>query len=258
MKVFTKQLVFAFSFISAFYAQEQNLLANVEQLENTMQGIVNEDSKAGTTVKNWHQEQDDLINELRQIKIETQWLELQKKKYTGYVSSNQRKIEEIENTNSRYAVIALQLESAMIDYLEDLKTLVNSDLPFSTEERKNRIIFLQNSLEDPDLSLGEKFRRFSEALNVEAAYGTDAEVTFQNADFDGKQTELITIRLGRVGFYALTLDLKQSGIWNKGDNSFKKASEEEHKIILALHDAINSKQFIDLIPVPMEGATNAN
>ncbi len=258
MQSFTKHLIFAFSITSALLFHGQDVFANVEQLKNTMQGIVNKDSKSGTLVKNWHIEQDDLINELRQIKIETQWLELQKKKYSGYVASNQRKIEEIEETNSRYAIIALQLESAMIDYLEELKILINEDLPFLTEERQTRIKFLQDSLENPDLSLGEKFRRFAEALNVEAAYGTDMEVNFEDALFDKKPTELLVIRVGRIAYYALTLDMKQAGVWNKEKKSFEKTNEDEHKMLLALHEAINSKQFIDIIPVPMKGVENAN
>ncbi len=248
----SKNIVFVLVFgLCLLFYENQSHAQNAKQLDAKMTEIIRSDAAAGTATVDWHNEQDALIEELRLLKIEKQWLELQTKKVSHYLESTNKEIADLEETNSNYAIIELQLESMMWDYYDELVQGINSDLPFLTEERASRLVFIKESLDDPDLSVGEKFRRFTEALNVEASYGTDLKVDLEKASFEGKDTDLIIVRLGRIGLYAITLDMTQSGIWNYKQNTFKKSTEENHKYIIALQEIVNNKRFqqLEIIPV---------
>ncbi len=250
---------FIASFSSLFFVNEGITNSQIDAIEKTMNDTIEADVTAGNAVKSWHEEQNALIDELRLLKVEVQWLELQNTKLTHYTKNTQSKIDALQTTNSHYAIIALKLESSMWSFYDELEAFVNDDLPFLREERKSRLAFLKESLDNPELSIGEKFRRFSEAQNVEASYGTDISIELDNAVFDGKKTDLFTVRVGRVEYYALTLDHSQSGIWSRQERAFKKTqTPEEHKEILDLEEMAANKQFLQLINIPLRRYENAN
>ncbi len=246
----------AFMFVGLLLSASLNMgifgsALGVEAIENKMTDLVKKDAQAGQKVLDWRTEQEKLIAELRHNKIEIQWLELQTTKLKHYLENTSKKIQELEETTSHYAVIELQLENAMWTYYEELASLVENDLPFLKEERTQRLEFIKNTLDDPDISLGEKFRRFSEALNVEGQYGSEIKVELGNAVLGTAATDLILIRAGRVGLYAVTLDNKVSGVWHPASKTFRLANEEEHAMILSFYEATNNIQFLQLLTLPV-------
>ncbi len=251
-------LIMLTSFSCFFFSISKNLYAapQMKEIEKKLNQTIEKDSTVGSSVQKWHEKQDELLDEMRRMKVEIQWLTLQNNKYSHYVESNQRKIDELQKINSEYAVIELQLENAMHNYYEQLQYIIKNDMPFLEKERYDRLIFIRDSLDSPELSIGEKFRRFAEALSVEAAYGIEIKNEFHNAKLGETETDLNIMRIGRMAMYALTLDNKKSGIWNQEKQIFMPTTEEEHKYILALQTVISNKQFYQVIALPMGNMKN--
>ena len=253
-----QSIVMLLGFSLVFFSVKEKLYAatQIKELEQKLNQTIKKDANVGSSVQKWHEEQDKLLDEMRRMKIEIQWLTLQNNKYSHYVASNQRKIDELQKINSEYAVIELQLENAMHDYFEELQNIIANDKPFLEKERQDRLVFLRDTLDSPELSIGEKFRRFAEALSVEAAYGVEIKNEFHSAKLGETETDLNIMRIGRMAMYALTLDNKKSGIWNQEKQIFEPTTEEEHRYILALQTAIANKQFYQLLALPIGNIKN--
>ena len=223
----------------------------LDAIQNDVRQTVASEAAVQKQVDDWAPVRDDMLEEIRTLTLEIQWLELQEKKLERYVASNDKKIRELEDRHSRYAIISLALENSLLGDLERLKKTVADGPDFLPEERRNRLRFLEESLDDPDLGIGEKYRRVMEGLNTEAEYGRGLETAVQTAVFDGKEMELATIRAGRVGLYCLTFDRSRAGMWDAASRSFLPVDDEALLAVRALEELALSKQYHKLAPIPL-------
>ena len=227
--------------------------ASSERVERTLLEAISTEANAQKQLDEWHAIRDGLLDEARTLKLEMQWLALQKEKLDRYVASNAEKITLLEQAQSRYAVIALELEHDLVENLGRLEAYVASSPPFLPEERSNRLNFLGKTLDDPDLTIGEKYRRFIEGMNAEVEYSRKLETSNQTAVFDGKEAELIVIRAGTVGFYCLTLDRKRAGIWDAASRTFVVADNKALQAVKHLDILSGSGSFIEMAELPVLG-----
>jgi hypothetical protein len=127
----------------------------------------------------------------------------------------------------------------MLPYLqrihEDLTALLSADGPLLETERRRRLDRLGAALDDPELPIGEKFRRTMEALLIEAEYGSTIEVVTQPiALADGSRVARI-LRLGRVSLFFETLDGGQAGIYDPSTATWKPLADRHRR---AIHTAV--------------------
>ncbi|MCC8190982.1 MAG: DUF3450 domain-containing protein [Planctomycetes bacterium] len=229
-------------------ADEQPPLASL--LEDTVDQAVAAEAAVQAHLDEWNDLRDTLQEEARNLKYELQWLELQQAKLARYVAANDEKIAAMEEALARYAVIAMGLESALIHDLERLEASVAAGAPFLAEERAARLRFLRTSLDDPDLHIGEKYRRFVEALNVEVDYGRRLEVTTGVGILDGEELDLVLVRAGRVGYYCLTMDRNRGGIWNAGEGRFDPLEGESLQAVKNIDLMSQTQQYYNFAVVP--------
>ncbi|MDO5531788.1 DUF3450 family protein [Sutterella sp.] len=161
----------------------------------------------------------------RSTALEIQLLELQERKLMHTREALKERIARLEEAERRWAEISLFIENDLFDASARLNDTVREGLPFLRTERDERARFVTESVNDPALSLGEKFRRTAEALTAEAAYGAECEMTTEEAALDGRRTTLTVIRTGRVGLWALTLDRSKAGVRSDPETGFKSDPE---------------------------------
>ncbi|MBQ9106048.1 MAG: DUF3450 domain-containing protein [Mailhella sp.] len=225
--------------------------STADKVQDHVTKAVRAEAAVQRKIDEWHVQRDDMLEDIRMLKLETQWLELQEKKLRRYVENNQRKIHELEEAQGRYALIAMDLENNLLDQLAELKSIVAADLPFLAEERANRLRFLEETMDDHSLSIGEKYRRFAEALNAEAEYGKKLEMSSLSAQLDGRTTDLIVINAGRVGYYCLTADRKRAGTWSKTSGGFVSGDEAMLDAVRRLEEMASTKHYHDLVSLPL-------
>ncbi|MDR3177136.1 MAG: DUF3450 domain-containing protein [Desulfovibrio sp.] len=225
--------------------------APVEKVQRDVVDAVHTEADAQTRLDAWNAERDALLDEARTLKLELQWLRLHGEKLSRYVKANAEKIDLLERAQARYAVIALELEHTLVADVDRLEAHIASTPPFLPEERSHRLAFLKKTLDDPELSIGEKFRRVAEALNAEVEYGRKLELSNQTAMFDGTRMELIVIRAGLVGFYCLTPDRTRAGIWDPAGGSFVPCDKQELRAILNLERMAHTKRYHDIALLPV-------
>lgn len=244
--------VFAMLCLGLLFLQASSGMAAVSSraLERGVTEAVNTEAAAQRRIEAWNAERDGLLEEARTLKYELQWLELQKRKLERYMAANEVKIAKMEEEQGRYAVIALELENSLLADLDRMEENVRQSLPFLAAERAHRIKFLRASLDDPDLNIGEKYRRFTEGLNTEVEYGKKLEVSNGVGKLDGDEIDLIFIRAGRVAYYCLTMDRTRGGVWDSGQGGFASIGGDALKAIQNIEMMSQTRQFYDFAVLP--------
>lgn len=131
----------------------------------------------------------------------------------------ERQFQSIETTKRRI----LPLIGRMIEVLEEF---VGIDIPFLEQERQLRIAELKNLLERPEVPVSEKYRRISEAYQIELEYGHTIEAYEGEMQMDSESRTVAFLRFGRLGLYYLTLDGLEVGHWDNGQDRWVALGDE--------------------------------
>lgn len=233
-----------------FTGAENACAAPIQDVEKNISEAVNTEASAQQKLDAWNEERDLLLEEARTLKYEMQWLELQRLKLQRYVAANDAKIAEMEEAQGRYAIIALELENSLLEEVDRMRASVEQSPPFLAEEREARLNFLRRSLDDPELSIGEKYRRVTEGLNAEVEYGKALAVTNEVARLDGESMDLIVVRAGRVGYYCLSMDRARGGIWNPDRGEFSALEGEALQAVQNIEMMSQTKQYFNFAVIP--------
>jgi len=192
----------------------QPLAVSADSLSDGQAAISQADRSGQRSQKNIEKLDDrsqQLLNEYRQLKAESDQLALYNEQMTRIVSdqeaeltSLERQISEIERTERG----VLPLMSRMLDNLEQFTAL---DTPFLPKERAARIALLRDMMTRADVTISEKFRRVLEAYQVEVDYGRNIEA------YRGEQQGVSYdfLRVGRVALYRLSNDGQQAWLWSR-------------------------------------------
>ena len=156
----------------------------------------------------------------------------------------ERQFQELEITKRRI----LPLIVRMLDVFEEF---VGIDIPFLEKERKLRVATLQKLMERPDVPTSEKYRRISEAYQIELEYGHTIEAYEGEIDFDGEARTVNFLRFGRLGLYYMTLDGLEIGVWNNENDTWNNL-DAQYRAPLDRGIRIARKQLPpDLIRLPI-------
>ncbi len=199
----------------------------------------------------WAERKETIASEIRDMKAMDSWLEYQNKKHTKYIKKQEEVIAELKRRKEEAKRIKIELEPFLETVVNSLGNFTKSDLPFLTAERKNRIQFLHDSLDDYNLELSEKLRRVLEALQVETEYGRNISTTKQQLEINGEPTQVSIFRLGRVAMFYQTMDGSETGVWDDETNSWKPL---DNSYSLTLHHAeemAEKKRAVELLDLPI-------
>lgn len=131
----------------------------------------------------------------------------------------ERQFNDIEVTKRRI----LPLIVRQIDVLDEF---VGLDMPFLVDERALRIAELRNLLERPEVPTSEKYRRVSEAYQIELDYGHTIEAYEAELVDNGESRTVNFLRFGRLGLYYMTLDGLEIGFFNNQTDQWEQLDSE--------------------------------
>ena len=126
------------------------------------------------------------------------------------------------------------------------------DIPFLPDERTMRIVELTNLMERPDVLTSEKYRRVTEAYQIELDYGHTIEAYEGEIEVDGEARTVAFLRYGRLGLYYMTLDGLTIGHWDTEQDAWVEL-DDEYRASLDRALRIARKQLppdLTRLPVP--------
>ena len=130
------------------------------------------------------------------------------------IASQKNEITSIQRQTGEIDVIETGALPLMLKMTKTLTDLVEADVPFLKDERKERVVNLQTLIDRADVTAGEKYRRIMEAYLVEVEYGRTIEAYRGELVVSNEARTVDFLRVGRVGLYYQTLDGNESGYWN--------------------------------------------
>jgi hypothetical protein len=154
------------------------------------------------------------------------------------VSSQEGEMRRISCDIDKIESTGLHILPFMQEMIDGLERFIASDYPFLPEERRQRIVHLNASMKRADVSTAAKFRQILEAYQIEIDYGNTLEA--YEGHLEGRRVEFL--KIGRIGFYYLSLDRKECGAWDAAQHRWQALDDIDYTIYIAKAIQIAKKQ----------------
>ncbi|MEE8233881.1 MAG: DUF3450 domain-containing protein, partial [Gammaproteobacteria bacterium] len=102
-----------------------------------------------------------------------------------------------------------------------LQDFIELDLPFDSEERQERMAFIQDNLTAADIDVAEKFRQVIEAYQIENEYGRKIDTYQDIVTLNGVEREVNVLRVGRIAMVCQTKDTRTSARWDNDKKAWE-------------------------------------
>ena len=147
--------------------------------------------------------------------------------------------------------IRTELVPFLGELLGRLKSLVAADAPFLSQERNDRLARLEVILDDPDITIAERYRKMMEALFVEAEYGNTVEVYREKIVADEAEVLADIFRMGRVALFFLALDRESAGIFDVAKNQWHTLDKTRVPAIEAVVEMAAKHRPMEVVALPI-------
>ena len=184
------------------------------------------------------------LKEIEGLLIYNQLLDLQ-------IENQERVMIDLEKSIVMVSIINRQIVPVMTRMIESLEQFISLDVPFLKEERTNRVKNLKEMMVRQDVTVAEKYRKVTEAYQIENDYGRTIETYKDTLEVDGAILELDFLRVGRISLMYQSVDGKVSGVWNQKKQSWEDAQNSRNQIKMGLRIA---KKMVppDLVILPVD------
>lgn len=167
------------------------------------------------------------------------------------VDNQRAQMTDLRNSIDQVEVINRQIVPIMTRMIESLEQFIALDTPFLEQERKDRIAGLWDLMERQDVTVSEKFRKVTEAYQIENDYGRTIESYKGTLTIDDATLEVDFLRLGRIGLYYQTPDGTLSGAWDQANRKWASLGSE-HRNNIKFGLKVAKKQVApDLVLLPV-------
>ena len=98
--------------------------------------------------------------------------------------------------------------------LSSIEQFIELDYPFHVDERANRIQIARDAIDNPDVSIAEKFRQVLVMYQIETSYGRTYETYPDTITLAGAERDVNIARIGRVALMYQSTDRQVTGAWD--------------------------------------------
>ncbi len=168
----------------------------------------------------------ELLNEYRQTMSQLGDLDAYNQQLEQLVATQRVELADFERQFNEIEVTKRRILPLIVRMIEVLEEFVAIDIPFLEQERTMRLAELRKLMERPDVPTSEKYRRVTEAYQIELEYGHTIEAYEGEMEMDGETRTVAFLRFGRLGLYYLTLDGQALGYWDSTEDRWAVLPDE--------------------------------
>jgi FtsZ-binding cell division protein ZapB len=199
----------------------------------------------------WDAQRQKLAEEYDRLKAENEQLAFANENLTQRADDLEESNQALSREKEEAERIRTELAPFLADLLGRLKSLAAADAPFLSQERKDRLARLAVILDDPEITIAEKYRKMMEALFVEAEYGNTVEVYREKIVVDGTQVLADIFRMGRVALFFLALDRESAGIFDVAKNQWHTLDKTRVPAIEAVVEMAAKHRPMEVVTLPI-------
>lgn len=142
------------------------------------------------------------------------------------VDNQNLKMADLRESIDQVEVINRQIVPIMTQMIDGLEQFVDLDVPFLIEERTERVDKLKELMARDDITVAEKFRKVTEAYQIENDYGSTIEAYKSAITIDGGTREVEFLRVGRIALLYQSPDGQVSGAWDQANRQWQALGNE--------------------------------
>lgn len=164
---------------------------------------------------------DKLLQEYKVVNKQIEGLKVYNAQQELQIADQERSLASLEVSIASAATMERDISPLVISMIDALEQFVELDLPFSKQERQERVAKLRDNLGRSNLSSAEIFRQVLEAYKIELDYGNNIESYTQTENVGGADQDVNILRIGRIALMYQTKDQSQSAVWNNETASWE-------------------------------------
>lgn len=173
------------------------------------------------------------------------------------ITAQQRQMERLALDLENVSGLQRGMQPLMEDMLATLGDLVEADLPFVINERRERVERLNKVMGDPNMSAAQRYRLIVEAYQIELEYGRTIGQSEGTIDDDGTLRSGEFLRVGRIALMFKTADDSVLKIWDRDQKAWVDLNKSyTPDVRLGLRMA-KEQTAPGLLPVPVKAPTKA-
>lgn len=199
----------------------------------------------------WQIEKKKLETRLKALNAKNQTLTKTKEKLVKevnyYETQNSQLLWEIQQSEVLTNHISPFLE---VVYHRILR-FIDNDTPFLAAERYDRLSRIRNLLDNPEATIGEKYRRTMEALLVELEYGNTIEVYQDRILVENYKINANIFRLGRVSLFFQTTDKKTTGRYDPAEQKWLILPRQHNRDVNTAFEIAAKRHPIEMLNLPL-------
>ena len=235
---------------TAVTAQAQS--AGLDSSMQVEQKINRDGQQSQQRVSNLARQTQDLLTEYRAVVRETEALRIYNDNLERIVIDQRNEIESINRQLEGLEETNRGVVPLMLDMIEALGRIVEADIPFRIDERRERVERLRDMMDQAEVTASEKYRRVMEAYQSELEFGRTTESYSATLPTTGQTVEFL--RVGRTLLVYQTSDASATGWFNPVTRSYEELPERYR---LEVKDGLaiaRNEKAPDLVTLPVPGA----
>lgn len=230
------------------FSSSENTPAELPRLVGS---AMNESKATQDRRDKWSREKAELDEKYETLLSEKNALAKESRRLAKRIEKRNKEIDDLNRQITEADRLKASLDDVLRAAVTELSTLVETGLPFELEQREKRIATLNEKIDDPELSPGEKFRRTAEVLQIESDYGALAETCTGTISLNGNPVRVDILRLGTVALFFRTRDRNIAGIYNPADAAWEPLPKSDRAAIDLAIDMAARQRSIDLVTLPI-------
>ncbi len=225
-------------------AEESSLRDETAQQQQQQQAIQ-------TRIDQADDETRELLTRLRDAQSSSQRLERYNDQLSSTLDEQQQRIDRQQHALETLGETREALPDTLHDMLDRLRVLVKVDMPFRHEERMARLDGLERALSDTSIPYEKRMEQLLSVWRAELDYGRNMDSWRGQLTQDDQQRDVQFLRMGRVGFYYLTPDGEQGGVWKNRDRQWHSLDGAQRNMVNRGIRIANDQRAPELLSLPL-------
>ena len=191
-----------------------------------------------------------VIRQVEALKVYNDQLQKVVNAQQSEINSMLEQIKTLDQTN-------IEITPLMLKMIDALDEFVELDVPFQIKERRERVARLRTTMDSPNVTTSEKYRKILESYQIENDFGRTIEA-YEASLGNGDDTRTYNfLRIGRVALLYQSLDGAETGQWNKATRKWEVLPESYRAGVNQGLKIARKQAPHNLIKLPVRAAEDA-
>lgn len=200
----------------------------------------------------------DLLSQYRAVQQQIMSLQQYNDQIQKLVDAQDAQAGKLQTQIDEATMVGRGVTPLMVKMVDSLGKFVELDVPFLSKERKERVAQLKALLDRPDVTEAERYRRITEAFQIENEYGRTIEAYRGVLIADGNERTVEFLRIGRTVLVYRTIEGSEIGAWNQQTRQWEALPSQYRSPIKRGFRIARKQAAPDLFHVPVPAPAEAS